>query len=81
MDGDAVVAAGRGAVGDEPRTGSGGGAAVPPDRRHRGRRVCVAAGRGRPVAHERFAEHGIDPGMEARLIARWRADQAAQAHG
>jgi 2'-hydroxyisoflavone reductase len=30
---------------------------------------------GRPVAHERFAEHGIDPAREADLIARWLARQ------
>jgi len=29
---------------------------------------------GRPVAHERLAEHGIDPAKEAHLIARWLAD-------
>jgi nucleoside-diphosphate-sugar epimerase len=29
---------------------------------------------GRPVTHERFAEHGIDPGKEAQLISRWLAD-------
>jgi 2'-hydroxyisoflavone reductase len=31
---------------------------------------------GRPVDHERFAEHGIDPGKEAQLIERWCADHA-----
>jgi 2'-hydroxyisoflavone reductase len=30
---------------------------------------------GRAVDHERFAEHGIDPGKEARLIERWHADR------
>jgi len=35
---------------------------------------------GRPVPHERFAEHGIDPGKEAALIGRWFAahPQAAE---
>ncbi len=28
---------------------------------------------GRPVRHERFDEHGIDPGKEAALIGRWIA--------
>ncbi len=28
---------------------------------------------GRPVSHERFAEHGIAPDKERRIIARWRA--------
>lgn len=36
---------------------------------------------GRPVDHERFAEHGIDLGKEARLIERWRADHAGGAIG
>ncbi len=36
---------------------------------------------GRPVAHERFAEHGIDPGKEAQLIARWLADHPGQMTG
>ena len=30
---------------------------------------------GRPVAHERFAEHGIDPAKEARLITSWLAER------
>ena len=29
---------------------------------------------GQPVAHERFAEHGIEAAKEAQLIARWLAD-------
>jgi len=32
---------------------------------------------GRPVAHERFAEHGIDPVREADLIARWSAQRSS----
>jgi 2'-hydroxyisoflavone reductase len=34
---------------------------------------------GRPVPHERFAEHGIDPGKEAALIGRWLAAHPQQA--
>jgi 2'-hydroxyisoflavone reductase len=33
---------------------------------------------GQPVTHERFAEHGIDPAKEARLIARWLAGHPDQ---
>jgi 2'-hydroxyisoflavone reductase len=29
---------------------------------------------GRPVSHERFAEHGIAPDKERRIIAQWRAE-------
>jgi 2'-hydroxyisoflavone reductase len=31
---------------------------------------------GRPVAHERQAEHGLDPGREAELLASWDAELA-----
>ena len=34
---------------------------------------------GQPVAHERFAEHGIDPAKEADLIARWFAERGSSA--
>ncbi len=36
---------------------------------------------GRPVDHERFAEHGIDPGKEAQLIAQWFADHGDRTTG
>ena len=36
---------------------------------------------GRPVPHERFAEHGIDPVKEAALIARWLGTHPRQAAG
>ncbi len=36
---------------------------------------------GRPVAHERFAQHGIDPGREADLIDRWLATPARHRSG
>jgi nucleoside-diphosphate-sugar epimerase len=36
---------------------------------------------GRPVAHERFAEHGIASGKEAQLIALWLGDQADRTAG
>jgi hypothetical protein len=29
---------------------------------------------GRPVTHERLAEHGMDPAKERQIIARWLAD-------
>ena len=34
-------------------------------------------GGGRPVPHERFVEHGIDPVKEAGLIARWLQSRPA----
>jgi 2'-hydroxyisoflavone reductase len=33
---------------------------------------------GWPVAHERFAEHGIEPGRESALISRWFAGHSAE---
>ncbi|NJC73032.1 NAD-dependent epimerase/dehydratase family protein [Planosporangium thailandense] len=36
---------------------------------------------GRPVTHERFAEHGIAPEREASLIARWLAEHPRQSDG